>query len=1147
MSRSRNTRNAVVAICILGVSLATGASANAGNPCELLDENFSTDVFTSGEWIRSDGSVTVDEVNGWLHIASDGGVNDGAHKFVDLTLPIILEMRMRLVSGGGGYTLPNLILYMGPTGTETYGNTYHLDPNRGWFFMDEWTGEHTKSPQSENTWWTIKLIIRADGGELLAKSDTDTEFTQILTRAWVLPIQVKRVFVRQHGDAVCDFDYIRVHVSDFEPPVVTYPSDTVVGNDPDQCGATVNYDSATATDNCSVASVICTPPPGTFFPVGVTTVECVAVDSAGLADTCWFDVIVEDTQAPLVTCPVDIVVPTDPDTCGATVIFGLATATDNCFVSSVICTPPSGSFFPVGVTAVECVALDDAGNTDTCTFNVTVIDTEPPVAQCPGDITQVNDPGQCDAVVSFAATATDNCPGVTIVCVPPSGTTFPVGATSVVCIATDAAGNADTCSFTVTVNETEPPVATCPSNITANTDPNECGAIVNFASAISDNCPGATIACVPPSGSLFPIGTTTVCCIATDASGKADTCCFNVTINDTEPPVVTCPSDTVLDNDPDQCGAVVNYEPATATDNCSVASLTCTPPSGSFFPVGVTAVECVAIDDAGQADTCTFTVTVNDGQPPVVACPGDTTVQSGPGGCAVLAYTADVSDNCPGSTLVCDPPSGFCFPVGQTTVECIGTDAAGNADTCTFTVKVDPLCDTLRIAAAGPTFVPGGWKVPVSLANCTVIGGGTVPLKYGALPAGWSCDSVCVQGTRLSDCEFFSYSIDPVQRTILVEWSCATCLSPDNGPLFIVCFSQTGGCDSADGDIICIDTTTIDIPPTPRRLILVNCDSPAEEFPVIFEPGCFDTPTFMSGDVTCEGVCNVIDVVRLVNVAFRNKDPMVEFCPLGLPTGDLNCDGVINVLDVVLGARCAFRGDCSCVCNAGSGGLAKRPVSKAVAKVETIQASTGRWTHTLSLTSLISWCAAQFEWAFVGEANDIRVDVGDGAAGLRPVWHLDGNKMTIGLVDIYGQTLIEPGERTVLHLSGTGDFPGITLTSGLLATEKAEPIEIAPVGLSATENSLPESFELGSNYPNPFNAGTVIPYTLARSTQVELAVYDVLGRRVRTLVDRFETPGRHQVAWDGTDAAGRELASGMYFYRLTAGDVTKSRQMVLLK
>ena len=100
--------------------------------------------------------------------------------------------------------------------------------------------------------------------------------------------------------------------------------------------------------------------------------------------------------------------------------------------------------------------------------------------------------------------------------------------------------------------------------------------------------------------------------------------------------------------------------------------------------------------------------------------------------------------------------------------------------------------------------------------------------------------------------------------------------------------------------------------------------------------------------------------------------------------------------------------------------------------------------------------------------------------------------------------------------------------------------------------NLPKSFALGQNFPNPFNPTTVIQYTLnadgsPRAEQVELAVYNLLGEKIATLVNQKQRPGRYAVEWDGRTSQGTKVASGIYFYRLTRGDESATRKMVLLK
>lgn len=234
-----------------------------------------------------------------------------------------------------------------------------------------------------------------------------------------------------------------------------------------------------------------------------------------------------------VTCPANITQPNDPNQCGAVVSYPAPTTGGSC--DAVNCSPASGTFFSVGTTTVTCTPATGPS----CSFTVKVNDTQNPVIICPANITRSTDPGLCSAIVSPGlATATDNCPGTTV-----TGTrsdalaltaSYPKGITTITWKATDASGNMATCLQTITVNDNEKPKIICPANVTAVTPkPGDPSTIVNFqAPMVTDNCPGATVACLPPSGSSFSAGTTPVTCTATDTSGNTAGCSFTVTVWD---------------------------------------------------------------------------------------------------------------------------------------------------------------------------------------------------------------------------------------------------------------------------------------------------------------------------------------------------------------------------------------------------------------------------------------------------------------------------------------------------------------------------------------------------------------------------------------------------------------------------------------
>ncbi|WP_459910355.1 HYR domain-containing protein [Desulfotomaculum defluvii] len=411
--------------------------------------------------------------------------------------------------------------------------------------------------------------------------------------------------------------------------------------------------------------------------------SCVTVKSSVVPICRNIPVITNPCQ--ILTCPQNITVPNDPGQCGATVNYPNPTVPDNCPGVTITCTPPSGSFFPVGTTNVICTAVDAAGNIATCTFSITVQDVEPPQITCPADRILITT--QCEDIVGYPDPIVfDNCPGVTFSCSPPSGSTFPLGTTTVTCTATDVAGNLASCTFAVTVRETLPPVIACPQDIIVPNDPGLCGANVLYPNPlIFENCPGVTFACSPPSGSFFPVGTNAVTCIATDASDNTSSCSFAITVIDTEPPKITCP-DITVPSDFNACGAIVEYIPI-LSDNCGFVSFTCDPPSGEFFDVGTTTVTCIANDLAGNIASCTFTITVQDIVPPQISCPEDITVFSD------TPTTVDypnpfVLDNC-GFSFSCTPPPGSIFPLGTTIVTCTATDDSGNISSCTFAITVE--------------------------------------------------------------------------------------------------------------------------------------------------------------------------------------------------------------------------------------------------------------------------------------------------------------------------------------------------------------------------------------------------------------------------------------------------------------------------
>ncbi len=131
-------------------------------------------------------------------------------------------------------------------------------------------------------------------------------------------------------------------------------------------------------------------------------------------------------------------------------------------------------------------------------------------------------------------------------------------------------------------------------------------------------------------------------------------------------------------------------------------------------------------------------------------------------------------------------------------------------------------------------------------------------------------------------------------------------------------------------------------------------------------------------------------------------------------------------------------------------------------------------------------------------------------------------------------------------ISNMGNGDSGMFISGIHTTTGGEG-EAGQVEVVKEISALPEGFDLGQNYPNPFNPSTQIDYSLPTAQPVRLDIYNINGQKVRTLVDGYSEAGNHTVTWDATDDDGAWVASGVYLYKLTAGDKSVSRKMTLVK
>ena len=579
-----------------------------------------------------------------------------------------------------------------------------------------------------------------------------------------------------------------------------------------------------------------------------------------------------------------------------------------------------------GITAGTYTVTVTDGNGCQSRFTIVVaneIDNQAPTISCNAPIVVSNNAGQCGAVVNYVVSSTDNCPGqvVTQTAGLASGAIFPTGTTTNTFLVTDASGNTANCSFTVTVNDTENPTITCNVPIIVSNDAGQCGAIVNYVVSSTDNCSGQVVTQTAglASGSLFPVGTTTNTFVVTDASGNTATCSFTVRVNDTEKPTISCNAPVAVNNDPGQCGAVVNYS-VTSTDNCSGQLITQTAglASGSLFPVGTTTNTFVVTDASGNTATCSFTVSVTDIQKPVISVSNILSCyEAGNFGCSIN-LGATVSDNCPGATLTSDAPA--CFPIGTTTVTWTAMDVNGNSATATQTVTRNPEMHVNICAGPTRTIYKGttngvGPFGPQSVNLTSSASGGTPGYTYSWSPAvGLNNASIAnpvasplvttIYTLTVTDSKGCTRSLSITIKVLPL--SAALC-GNGNNPKFKVCHVPPGNPSNAHG--ICISVNALNAHLTSgsnghQNCYLGDCDQL-----------CFSTTAQTSRGGTPEmPIANRVNSIAKINV-----EAVKEFTVIASPnptkgsfvvqfiSDDAKTAAVVRVLDANGKAMESFR------------------------------------------------------------------------------------------------------------------------------------------------------------------------------------------------------------------------------------------------
>ncbi|HET6404118.1 MAG TPA: HYR domain-containing protein [Candidatus Thermoplasmatota archaeon] len=427
--------------------------------------------------------------------------------------------------------------------------------------------------------------------------------------------------------------------------------------------------------------------------------------------------------------------------------------------------------------------FDVANNRAESTYTI-VIDSTKPSVSVQDTCATAGDNGWCRSSVSLAFSAsdenglaagypqcTDN--GAPIAC---GGSVTSEGLHTVSILAQDVPGNENSASTTFKIDTIAPTLTSIESFSVEATGAS--GAVATFALPLASDGgsgPGA-VSCAPASGSLFALGTTQVTCSVSDLAGNTASTTFDVTVVDSSAPVIDAMADDTFEAESGLGAVYVYTAPAVRDAVDGVSAATCSPASGTLFPLGTTTVTCTATDAAGNiAESVSFDVTIVDSTGPSVVASEvqDLSAEAtGPTG-AIVSFAAPATyDAVDGAGVAtCSPASGSLFPLGETTVTCTATDAAGNEATAvTFVVTVvdttGPSIDAMADDVVEATSALGATYVYAAPATFDIVDGAGVA---SCLPASGSVFALGETTVTCSATDAAGNAADAVTFTVTVQ------------------------------------------------------------------------------------------------------------------------------------------------------------------------------------------------------------------------------------------------------------------------------------------------------------------------------------------------------------------------------------------
>lgn len=488
--------------------------------------------------------------------------------------------------------------------------------------------------------------------------------------------------------------YATVNVIDTVKPFALTQNVTAYLDQNGQTSITANQVNNNSNDACGISNISINKSNFNCTEKGLNTILFTAVDVNGNSKTVAQNILVVDTIKPQIfSNQGNIIANTTGSLCGRMVFWTAPTASDNCEVTLVSSHEP-GQFFPKGTTTVTYTATDASGNIRQYSFDVIITDNQAPtISNLPQNLVVNTAQGLCSSEVIWTApNIFDNCPGTQFFLSHASGSTFPIGVTTVLVSATDAAGNSSSASFPVTVIDNQNPIiSNLPANITDYVNGISCSKAISWASpSFSDNCGIASSSVNLNSGSVFNIGNTTVTYSALDANNRSSNASFVVTLIDTVKPTVLTQTLNISLNNQGTANITAQMVNNNSSDNCGIDSMYVIPNSFDCSNIGSNLVTFYVIDNNGNINSNQTTVTISDLTAPIAQGQNLTVYLNNNGEAQINANQINngSTDNCGIANLSLSTENLNCNHLGQNQITLTVTDNAGNTSTSIANVLV---------------------------------------------------------------------------------------------------------------------------------------------------------------------------------------------------------------------------------------------------------------------------------------------------------------------------------------------------------------------------------------------------------------------------------------------------------------------------